>query len=256
MIELSPTRTSGGRNRRRGVSPPRLAGLVGGSALAIYGITRRSPLGLVFTVSGGAIAALGAVQKRSRRQHSVWSTILVNCSREDAYRFWRDFENLPRFMNRLETVTILNRGRSQWTAIGPMGRRIRWYAEITNDRENESIAWNSLPNSDVEVNGEVRFVQAPPDRGTLIRARIDYSPSLGTSSALAKFLNKGVNFLMRQDLRRLEAIMEAGEIPTIEGQSHGPRDVVTGAMRVADPTRPVRRGSDLREVFAMRRSVA
>src|SRR5579871_5455519 len=153
-------------------------------------------------------------------------------------------------------ITILNRGRSQWTAIGPMGRRIRWYAEITSDRENESIAWNSLPNSDVQVNGEVRFEQAPADRGTLIRARIDYSPSLGTSSALAKFLNKGVNFLMRQDLRRLEAIMEAGEIPTIEGQSHGPRDVVTGAMRVADPTRPVRRGSDLREVFAMRRSVA
>jgi hypothetical protein len=76
------------------------------------------------------------------------------------------------------------------------------------------------------------------------------------SSAIANFLNKGINFALRQDLRRLEAILEAGEIPTVEGQPHGPRDVITGLMRVADPTRPIRRGSRLRDVFAARRRMA
>jgi hypothetical protein len=62
--------------------------------------------------------------------------------------------------------------------------------------------------------------------------------------------------MLRQDLRRLEALMEAGEIPSIEGQSHGPRDLTTALLRVADPTRPIRRESSMREVFAARRRMA
>jgi hypothetical protein len=73
---------------------------------------------------------------------------------------------------------------------------------------------------------------------------------------LAKFLNKGANFAIRQDLRRLEALIETGEIPTTEGQSHGPRDFVTGVMRVADPTRPIRPESNLKDVFKSRRGIA
>jgi hypothetical protein len=85
---------------------------------------------------------------------------------------------------------------------------------------------------------------------------IEYSPSLGSANTFAKFLNKGANFAMRQDLRRLEAMMEAGEVPTIEGQSHGPRDFMTGVMRFADPTRPIPARSNLKETFAARRRMA
>jgi uncharacterized membrane protein len=186
----------------------------------------------------------------------VWTSVLVNCSPQEAYRFWRDFENLPRFMNRLQSVSVLENGRSQWIAIGPKGRPIRWYAEISGDRENESIAWRSLPDSDVAVDAEVKFKQASAGRGTLISARIAYSALPGTSGALARFLNKGVNFFLRQDLRRLEAIMESGEIPTTEGQPHGPRDLITGVLRVADPTRPVYPGSSLKDAFTARRRIA
>jgi uncharacterized membrane protein len=137
-----------------------------------------------------------------------------------------------------------------------MGRTIRWTAEIIHEKENELIAWQSLPDSDIEVHGEVRFQKAPADRGTLISARVVYRGGPGMNRGLTKFFSRGANFAMRQDLRRLEALMEAGEIPTIEGQSHGPRDVITGVMRVADPTRPVRPGSNLKEVFGARRSIA
>jgi uncharacterized membrane protein len=123
-------------------------------------------------------------------------------------------------------------------------------------RGNESIAWRSLPDSDVAVDAEVKFKQASAGRGTLISARIAYSALPGTSGALARFLNKGVNFFLRQDLRRLEAIMESGEIPTTEGQPHGPRDLITGVLRVADPTRPVYPGSSLKDAFTARRRIA
>jgi uncharacterized membrane protein len=231
--------------------------VIGGSALAIYGITRRSPLGVALAAGGGTIALLAGTQKRhNQQQRSVWTSILVNCRPDEAYRFWGDFENLPRFMNRIENVTLLDQGRSRWTVLGPMGRPIQWNAEITRVNENELIAWRSLPGSDVQVDGEVRFEEAPAGRGTLISARIEYGVAPQMNSTVAKFLNKGANFVMRQDLRRLEALIEAGEIPTIEGQPHGPRDVVTGVMRIADPTRPIRSGANLRQVFAARRSIA
>jgi uncharacterized membrane protein len=210
---------------------------------------------MALAAGGGTVAVLAA--KRAPVPESVTTTtILVNCTPQEIYKFWRDFENLPRFMRRLESVSILDERRSRWVALGPAGRQISWDAEITSERENEFIAWRSLAGSDIQVDGRVEFRQAPAGRGTLISARIEYSPSLGAGNTLAKFLNKGANFIMRQDLRRLEALMEAGEVPTIEGQSHGPRDIVTGLMRVADPTQPIRPRSNLRDVFAARRRLA
>ena len=241
--------------RSRTSSTTKWGALIGGSALAIYGITRKSSLGVALAAGGGTLALLGSTLKSPESQASAWTSILVNCTPEEAYQFWRKLEELPRIMNRIQSVTVLDNRRSRWEAIGPMGKPIRWEAEIVSERENEFIAWRSLPGSDIEVNGEVEFEKAPADRGTLISARIEYSavPGLGM---LAKFMNKGANFAIRQDLRRLEALLEAGEIPTTEGQSHGPRDVVTGVFRVADPTRPLPRGSNLREAFAARRDIA
>jgi uncharacterized membrane protein len=238
------------------MSRPRLGVLIGGSGgLAVYGIVRRSKLGIVLAAAGGTIAALSAIGRRSP-ETATWSTILVNCKPQEAYQFWRNFENLPLFMNRLENVSIIDSRHSRWEVLGPGGRPITWTAEITDERDGEYITWQSPPDSDVQVAGRVEFREAPAGRGTLISARIEYSPIPGTMRALAKFLNKGINFAMRQDLRRLEALLEAGEIPTIEGQSHGPRDVITGALRVADPTRPVGRGLSIKDAMAARRRIA
>jgi uncharacterized membrane protein len=247
--------TDAGRSRSRSMSPQRWGALIGGSALAIYGITRRSPLGIALAASGGSLALLAANRKPSP-ESSASATILVNCTPQEVYRFWRDFENLPRFMNRLESVSKLDDRRWRWVALGPGGKPIRWDAEIINERENEHIAWHSLADSDIQVDGSVDFRSAPAGRGTLIDVNIEYSPSLGTRNTLANFLNKGANFIIRQDLRRLEAMMEAGEIPTIEGQSHGQRDFLTGVMRVADPTRPIPPSSNMTETFAARRRMA
>jgi len=244
------------RGKYRSTAAQKWGALIGGGALAIYGLTRRSPLGVALAAGGGTIAYLGANQKSRQSQSSTRTSLLINCTPQEAYRFWRDFENLPLFMNRLETVTVLDDRKSRWVALGPLGRRIKWDTEITGERENEYISWRSLPGSDIQVDGRVEFREAPANRGTLISAYLEFRPTQGTAGTLANFLNKGANFAIRQDLRRLEALMETGEIPTIEGQSHGPRDFVTGVMRVADPTRPFRPESNLKEVFQGRREIA
>jgi uncharacterized membrane protein len=236
-------------------SPQRLGALIGGGALALLGLAQRSKSGLAIAAAGGALVYMGAMADRHPRILVAQSSILVNCSPQEAYQFWHNFENLSIVMPHLESVTVSNGGRSTWIALGPMGSRIVWDAEIVNDRENESIVWQSLPGAALFVEGTVKFETAPANRGTIIKIVMHYRPRSGAmANAVARMLGKYPNFVMRQDLRRFKALVETGEIPTIEGQTHGPRSRLVAALRVADPTRPIRPESQVTEVLnAMRR---
>src|SRR4030095_15214410 len=103
-------------------------------------------------------------------------SVTINRSPEEIYRFWRDLQNLPRFMKHLESVRATGDRRSHWAAKAPAGRTVEWDAEITEDRQNELIAWRSLEGSDVDSVGSVRFERAPGGRGTIVRVEMRYSP--------------------------------------------------------------------------------
>jgi uncharacterized membrane protein len=144
--------------------------------------------------------------------------------RQELYRFWRDLENLPQFMEHLESVTVMGDGRSHWVTKAPVGRPVSWDAEITEDVEDRVIAWRSLPGSTVENSGQVHFSDGPDGRGTMVRARILYSaPGGKTAENLARFFGESASQQLRDDLRRFKQVMEAGETPTTEGQPHGQR---------------------------------
>src|SRR2546423_15606848 len=93
------------------------------------------------------------------------AAITVNHPRESVFQFWRQLENLPRFMRHLISVEPRDERRSHWVAQGPAGRKVEWDAEIINEIPNELIAWKSLPGSDVDSAGSVRFKDAPGERG-------------------------------------------------------------------------------------------
>ncbi len=245
-----------GRENGRAATLQHWGALIGGGALAVYGLTRRSPLGYVLAAGGGALAYTGVKSEFLRRDTTARSSVTVNVSPEEAYRFWRDFENLPRFMRHLESVSVMGARRSRWVAIGPMGARVEWEAEIVSERPNEAISWRSLPDSEIEVEGLVEFRRAPGNRGTIISVWTRFRPPAGAAGRMvAKMLGKDPSFLMEQDMRRFKALVETGEIPTTEGQPHGPRDAMTAAARLMNPDEPMSRGAALLEQFrASRRS--
>jgi len=227
----------------------RWAALIGGSSLALVGLTRRSKSGVAMAAAGGLLAYVGATVARS--------SVLVNCSPQGAYQFWRNFENLALFMRHLESVSVSGDKRTTWIALGPFGTRITWDAEIVADRANEVIEWQSLPGSRLRVDGSVEFRSAPANRGTIIQAMMRFRPpSGGVGRAVAKIFGKYPNFVMRQDLRRFKALVETGEIPTTEGQTHGPRSLKIAALRLADPDRPLRPESRITEVLNALRRIA
>jgi len=152
----------------------------------------------------------------------VTQSVVINRSPEELYRFWRDFQNLPRFMKHLESVEQTDERRSHWVAKAPAGATVEWDAEIVTDQPNEVIAWRSLEGADVENAGSVRFESLPAGRGTLVKVQLQYFPPAGAIGAsLAKLFGEEPEWQIKDDLRRFKQVIEAGEIITTEGQSAG-----------------------------------
>jgi uncharacterized membrane protein len=144
--------------------------------------------------------------------------ITINRPPEEVYRFWRDVQNLPRFMKRLESVQVLDERRSRWRAKGPAGRVVEWEAEITGDEPNHTIAWRSTGRADVAHGGVVHFQPGPGGRGTEVRLELAYRPPGGALTATAaRLLGQAPEQRIQDDLRALKQLLEAGEIATGEG---------------------------------------
>jgi uncharacterized membrane protein len=139
--------------------------------------------------------------------------ITVNRPVEEVYGFWRDFQNLPRFMRHLESVTVTGDRRSHWKAKAPAGQSVEWDAETLEDRPNELISWRSLPGADVYNAGTVRFRRAPADRGTEVRVELEYKPPLGKlGSKVAMLFREEPGQQVMDDLRHLKQVLETGEV--------------------------------------------
>ncbi|MDB5798945.1 MAG: hypothetical protein JWP36_2847 [Paucimonas sp.] len=166
----------------------------------------------------------------------VETAIAINKTPRECYDFWRNFENLPRFMEHLEAVKVHDDKRSHWVARGPAGSSIEWDAEVTADQPGELLAWHSSPGADVENAGTVRFERGPGERGSIVRVEIQYRPPAGVAGALvASLFNEEPSQQVADDLRRFKWLLETGVIPTTVGQSAGPRSVIGRLFRKGQP---------------------
>ncbi len=186
-------------------------GLAVAAAPLLYrGLTGRWPAALAGSgPPDDTRAALGG----SRGVH-VREAVTVDVPVAEVYRFWRQLDNLPRFMAHLEVVAHdESTGTSHWVARGPGGLRVHWDATVINDVENETLAWKSLPGADVISAGSVNFRPGPGDRGTEVRVNLQYAPPAGKAGAwLASLFGQAPGQVIREDLRRLKQLLEAGEV--------------------------------------------
>jgi uncharacterized membrane protein len=196
-----------------------LAGLIGG-ALVYRGASGHCPV-------NSAIGRNSAYRENTRVALGgpggihVKDTVTIARPIAELYRFWRNLENLPQFMNHLESVERLDDTRSHWVARGPAGMRVEWDAEIINEVPNQVIGWRSLAGADVVSAGSVNFDDAG-ERGTRVSVHLQYEPPAGRLGALfAKLFGEEPSQQIREDLRRLKQIIEAGEVPTTSGQPSG-----------------------------------
>jgi uncharacterized membrane protein len=216
----------------------RVASVMVGSLLVARGIKQMSLLGLAVAGLGAALVQRGATGKcpvykalnvTTAEETGKWLThplsqhirveqsVMVNRPLEEVYTYWRKLENLPTFMEHLESVNEIDAKRSHWVARAPAGRTVQWNADIVADEPNRRIAWKSVEGSDVETAGQVLF--EPEGKETRVRVVLEYSPPAGVLGAVvAKLFGEEPSQTVKEDLRRFKQMMEAGEVPTIEGQ--------------------------------------
>jgi uncharacterized membrane protein len=206
-------------------SAAKWAAILGGGALAVYGLSRGSKGGLALAVLGAGVAYFGSGAWKGRvgpaRGIKIERGITIQCPRHELYQFWRDLENLPLVMSHVKQVKVLDPVRSHWVVEGPLGD-VEWDAEIHTEQENEFLSWRALPGSPIDTAGTVHFLDAPGDRGTEVKVVLRYdSPAGQAGDAIARLFQKSPRDQIQRDLGRLKQLAEAGEIPTTRGQSSG-----------------------------------
>jgi uncharacterized membrane protein len=226
----------------------RIGSVALGAALVGLGVRRRDPAGLVAALFGSYFIARGATGRcavyqalgvstgeadsvirpssrddvtsraatvNARKAVKVERSVTIEQPRAELFAFWRNFENLPRFMEHLVSVRVDSSTRSHWQAKAPAGRTVEWDAEIVNEVPDEIIAWKSVGEPDVSNAGAVNFSDAAGGRGTVVRVTLDYEPPAGRVGAiLSHFFSEEPARQIREDLRKFKQLMETGEITT------------------------------------------
>lgn len=145
-------------------------------------------------------------------------SLVIDRPAEELYQAWHNFEQLPRFMRSLKSVTVTGDRRSHWVAQTPAGITVQWDAEICEDKPNELISWRSVEDAEVANSGSVRFMPAPGNCGTIVTVELNYDlPGGAVTSALAKFLREDPGALAQESLRLFKQIMEIGEVTLSDG---------------------------------------
>jgi uncharacterized membrane protein len=216
--------------------PERWVSVIVGTALAAYGLKRRSLPSMVMAAFGGALVwrgatghcfvynALGVTSAGEDDENSqvsvpygrgtrVEQSVTVNAPSDVLYNFWRDFENLPRIMSHLKSVTVRDSKRSHWVAKGPAGSDAEWDAEIINEIPGELIGWRSVDDSLISNAGSVHFDRSATGRGTDVRVLLRYDPPAGTLGArVAKLLGEDPDQQVREDLETFKQLAESGSL--------------------------------------------
>lgn len=214
----------------------RIASLAVGSCMALYGLKKMSIPGALMSLAGAALVQRGwtgfcslydaigmntaaprhaDVGVRAQRGKKVTQSVTINRDATELYNYWRDIENLPKVFQHLKSVEKIDDRRSRWTAYGPGGQELQWEAEIITDQAGDVIAWQSLPNSDVDTAGSVHFQSQPAGGGTELRVSLKYDPPGGyVADRAAHLFGQGLSDMLDEDLRRFKQQIETGEIAT------------------------------------------
>lgn len=175
---------------------------------------------------GSAKSKVGEMSEGARKSGAsrgsgiqVRERVRVNKSAADLYRFWRNLENLPQVMSHLKEVTTKTGKRSHWVAKGPLNMSVEWDAMITSDRPNESIAWNSDPDSQVETEGAVSFRSISPGSTDIIVSMTFHPPAGALGEKVSKLFGEDPSEQISDDLERFKHEVESGRLSLAGGSS-------------------------------------
>lgn len=210
-----------------------ITSMISGTALAVLGASRKNWKGAALAAGGGYLAYRGFTAKYHPLHAEVRVAFTINRPREEIYAFVRNPGNWEAVVPGLR-ARAGSGGKYELSFISSArAKQTRSQIHITDQRENEFIAWSSEPGS-FEHRGVLHVQDADDERGTELSIALEYVTSAGPIlAALAQSRGLHPEQLVREGLRRIKQLLEAGEIPTTEGQPVGARGMKGKALRFA-----------------------
>jgi uncharacterized membrane protein len=138
----------------------------------------------------------------------VKESIELNVPVSTAYNQWTQFEDFPKFMDNVESVTQLDDTHQRWIA-EIRGKREEWKAEITHQEPDKVIAWRALEGK--ENSGRVEFEPLEGNR-TRIEVTLAWEPEGLVEAAADKI---GVSDrAIKVDLENFKELTESRGVET------------------------------------------
>jgi uncharacterized membrane protein len=148
------------------------------------------------------------------------ASITIAGGPEHVYRFWRNYENAPKFMSGVEDVRIVSENVAEWRMRTMQGHRLSWVGETTEDVPGQRIGWRVIGSDVVAGSGQVEFKGGVAPGTTEVRVRQEVRlPVAGGGWLSRTFMARR----MEESLRRLKQLIETGEVARTDGQPAGER---------------------------------
>ncbi|HQG32712.1 MAG TPA: SRPBCC family protein [Deltaproteobacteria bacterium] len=157
-----------------------------------------------------------------RRGYNVCSRRSITIHRDpgELYSAWHDPGRLICFLSGAKGVDILDNRRSIWNVDVPGIGPECWEAEITDDKTDGAISWQTIGDTGFEHEGSVRFDPAPNDLGTEVKMEIrSRFPGGPFGNAIAKLIGRSPEDYISKTLHNFKQLMETGEVATGKGPS-------------------------------------
>ena len=153
-------------------------------------------------------------------------SVVIMRSAADVYAFWKDFGKAPLWMEQVQSVSPVDEHRARWVRTSSAAGSLEWITELLEDVPNRFLSWRIPANAhcNCDLNCAVTFSEVEHHRGTIVNLGIRYKMHTGLlHSGATMIIGQDPQRQMSENLRRFKMLLEAGEIATIQGQSHGPR---------------------------------
>ncbi len=142
----------------------------------------------------------------------VESSVVVEAPVSRVYDYWKNLENLPNFMTNIEEVRSTGPRTTHWRIKGPLGAKMEFDAQTTQEEENSALAWNSV-DGNVETSGQVRFQELGPER-TRVEVTLNYAdPPGGKIGEVGAKIVANPQVMVDQDLYNFKEIIEGRATP-------------------------------------------
>lgn len=147
----------------------------------------------------------------SSGKNQIEATVTIQRPVSEVFAFYRDFKNLPSFLGDVMEIEPTGPATSRWTIEGPFGIRAHWTVEVTEERTNELIRYETATSSASKTHWEIYFSPGTDSGETQVREVMKAPGGRLVMDALA-LIGKFPAQEVSANLHRFKQFMETGRV--------------------------------------------